>query len=156
MCLLIWTVFSGERCGPLASCFCYLTVHVFCKIFKKYTSNARGIRLVSVLFWLLFDTLISLRAKTNRCLHHDRRVKNSSWSEVSRCLEKDEINIAYILNREYTQVVQIHLPQKVKRENWALFPLLIKFCVCVYARLGWAIAFIHMYTTNFIYYLSST
>ena len=21
MCLLIWTVFSGERCGPWASCF---------------------------------------------------------------------------------------------------------------------------------------
>ena len=26
MCLLIWTVFSGERCGPWASCFMYYPI----------------------------------------------------------------------------------------------------------------------------------
>ena len=33
----------------------YITVHVFCKIFKKYPLNARWIRLVSELFSFVFD-----------------------------------------------------------------------------------------------------
>ena len=28
MCLLIWTVFSGERCGPWASCFVHITLKI--------------------------------------------------------------------------------------------------------------------------------
>ena len=51
------------------SCFRrYLTVHVFCKILKKYTPNALWIRLVSVLVGFLFDMQISLILKFNHYL----------------------------------------------------------------------------------------
>ena len=51
------------------------TVHVFCKILKKYTSNAPWIRLVSVLVGFLFDMQISLILKINHYLFGNGRVK---------------------------------------------------------------------------------
>ena len=53
----------------------YMTVNVFCKIFKKYSPIAHGIRLVSVLFCSLFDSQISFIWRSNRNLHRNCRVK---------------------------------------------------------------------------------
>ena len=42
MCLLIWTVFSGERCGPWASCYHYvLTLSARCSGVKKKSFNEK-------------------------------------------------------------------------------------------------------------------
>ena len=41
----------------------YITVYVFCKICRKYSSNAHWLRLVSVLAGFLFDMQISLILK---------------------------------------------------------------------------------------------
>ena len=62
MCLLIWTVFSGERCGPLASCFaqhCSSVVHEgisFLQTFSIVVINKEdtfGLCWMNFFFWLI-------------------------------------------------------------------------------------------------------
>ena len=47
MCLLIWTVFSGERCGPWISCFCYVP--------NVSVSRARFAAILKKLYLFSFD-----------------------------------------------------------------------------------------------------
>ena len=46
----------------------YITVHVFCKICRKYSSNAHWLRLVSVLAGFLFDMQIDFEDPIDICL----------------------------------------------------------------------------------------
>ena len=60
----------------------YITVHVFCKIWRKYSSNAHWWRLVSVLAGFLFDIQISLILKIQSIY-----VYKSSWENLSLLAE---------------------------------------------------------------------
>ena len=61
----IWVLFNGiaYRCVSFFLLRRYITVHVFCKICRKYSSNSHWLRLVSVLVGFLFDMQISLILK---------------------------------------------------------------------------------------------
>ena len=63
----------------------YLTVHVFCKILKKYTSNALWIRLVSVLVDFLFDMQISLILKIQSLYVWKSSCENFSLLAAAKC-----------------------------------------------------------------------
>ena len=59
-----------------SSCFrCFITVHVFCKIFKKYSQNAHGIRLVGVLVGFPVICKFHWFWRSNQYLFRNRRVK---------------------------------------------------------------------------------
>ena len=72
MCLLIWTVFSGERCGPWASCLEFMLLDFFIAVWMYNSSEILDIRKFSIwneIYWILFPKLIySLRCFLKRNL----------------------------------------------------------------------------------------
>ena len=103
MCLLIWTVFSGERCGPWASCFYRATAHL-----------TRGLGFSG-----------HIRRKANSFLSYDKQ----GILRTDSCLYPNEF-LSQRCNRSdlswpYTIVYRTHNLPYTRRTTWFVNPWLL-------------------------------